>query len=665
MALTVHDWMIERDSSPEPPQFEPPSANSLNIPDEAYGASTAYAIDPTLPLGPNDWDEADRANAARVDELNNEFIDLRNGILHDGDDAFFNRTGRDAILAAPEVHAKLEAARQETLGRAANDVQRQWLTETLGKHKIGEHFDIADHAGRQSVAWQKSINRGRLDRLNQQAGRDYADPKMVEALANASEGSARDHARASGLRPDSPEAQAEVDIARSSVFRHAIEGALAKGAHSIAIKLHDRAKDKLVPGDAEFLDKIIEDAREMKIGKDYVAKIAPLSLTINTSLEDLDRAQDEATAKNNEDWKDNDKQRAANQHFIKVQFGKAKRQVEADKAKLAQTVRDWLTAPGPDGLPQTERPPFVIWGKLTPGERKDVDTILETNAREQVLGDTESRLGAGRGISPQSHDIADQEHYANSANEPEIMSDSLPEPMEDGQQYAQARRGGGGVIVTPVEALRVGYYHSHLRAIRQLDPTNPNLYRYAPRGWIPRQEDVEMLHRELLRLQQKRAGGPEVETSPPPGGMGGNRGPSIAEWHEDPDAGRQTRPIPRSRVPDLPPAQPPSTIPDKPWHVDRFAQNEIRQMALKIATGHSFRKHVINRGEFPGVHTYSQFADHIQHVMTYFTEFKLLPGGRVAYWHGPSKTLVIVDPLREDGGTAYRPEKGRREFDAL
>ena len=286
------------------------------------------------------------------------------------------------------MHAKLEAARQETLGRAANDVQRQWLDETLGKHKIVEHFDIADHAGRQSVAWQKSINRGRLDRLNQQAGRDHADPKMVEALANASEGSARDHARASGLRPDSPEAQAEVDIARSSVFRHAIEGALAKGAQSTAIKLHERARDKLVPGDAEFLDKIIEDVREMKIGKDYVAKIAPLSLTLNTSLEDLDKAQDEATAKNNEDWKDNDKQRAANQHFINVRFGKAKHQVEMDKAKLAQTVHDWLTTPGPDGLLQTERPPFAIWGKLTYEERKDVETILEANARgSTVTGD--------------------------------------------------------------------------------------------------------------------------------------------------------------------------------------------------------------------------------------------------------------------------------------
>ncbi len=133
----------------------PPTAADLGIPVEAYAASTSYAMDPSLELGLNDWDEVDRANATRVDELNNEFIDLRDEILHDGDDAFFKQTGRDAILNAPAIRARLEAARQETLGRAANEVQREWLGETLGKHKIVEHFDIGDHVGRQSLGVAK------------------------------------------------------------------------------------------------------------------------------------------------------------------------------------------------------------------------------------------------------------------------------------------------------------------------------------------------------------------------------------------------------------------------------------------------------------------------------------------------------------------------------
>ena len=374
----------------KPPQFSldkagsgqdvpPPTAIDLSIPIEAYAASTSHAMDPSLELGPELWDEVDRANATRVDQLNNEFIDRQREILHTGDDAFFKQTGRDAILNAPAIHARLESARQETLGRAANDVQREWLGETLGKHKIVEHFDIGGHVGRQSLVWQKAVNRRRLDNLNRQAGVEYRIPGAVEALANASESSARDHARASGHRPDCPEAQAEVDIARSAVFRHAIEGALAKGAHTVAFKLHERAKGKLILGDAKLLDKMIEAAREMDVGKEYVAKIAPTSAMKNRSVADLDKMQAEATLRNNEDWKDNTAQRGTNQHFINVQFAKAKRQVEMDETKLAQTVHDWLTTPGPDGRLRTGRPPFMTWAKLTWEERQAVDKILREN----------------------------------------------------------------------------------------------------------------------------------------------------------------------------------------------------------------------------------------------------------------------------------------------
>ena len=246
MPITIPEWMFERDSSAEPPPPEMPSANSLSIPDEAYGASGALAlVEPGQELAPEFWDEADRANAARVDDLNNDFIEQQREILHTGDDAFFNRIGHDALLAAPQVHAKLDALREETLGRAANDVQREWLQDTLGKHGVVEHFDIGSHAGRQSLEWQKTVNRRRLDNLEQQAALDHAIPGAVEALANASESSARDHARASGFRPDSPEAQAEVDSARSSIFRHAIDASLAKSQPRAALALYAKAKDHL------------------------------------------------------------------------------------------------------------------------------------------------------------------------------------------------------------------------------------------------------------------------------------------------------------------------------------------------------------------------------------------------------------------------------------
>ena len=81
------------------------------------------------------------------------------------------------------------------------------------------------------------------------AGIDHADPKTIEALANASEGSARDHARASAHRPDSPRAQAEVDAARAAVYRHTIDASLAKGRPRATLALYDKTRPPPRPGD--------------------------------------------------------------------------------------------------------------------------------------------------------------------------------------------------------------------------------------------------------------------------------------------------------------------------------------------------------------------------------------------------------------------------------
>src|SRR5471030_601437 len=83
----------------------PPTAQDFNIPDEAYGARTLFgALEPGEQLAPEYWDEANRANGTRAAELQNQFLDK-----------------------APDVLAQLEAARQDTIGQAANDAQRRLL----------------------------------------------------------------------------------------------------------------------------------------------------------------------------------------------------------------------------------------------------------------------------------------------------------------------------------------------------------------------------------------------------------------------------------------------------------------------------------------------------------------------------------------------------------
>ena len=85
--------------------------------------------------------------------------------------------------------------------------------------------------------------------------------------------------------------------------------------------------------------------------------------------------------------------------------------------------------------------------------------------------------------------------------------------------------------------------------------------------------------------------------------------------------------------------------------------------AEKIARGHAYQKHVIERGEFPEIKSPSEFEALIVDVMKNPESIRVLPRDRVAYWKGD--VLVIVDPNRLDWGTAFRPTPGRRYFDEL
>lgn len=93
-----------------------------------------------------------------------------------------------------------------------------------------------------------------------------------------------------------------------------------------------------------------------------------------------------------------------------------------------------------------------------------------------------------------------------------------------------------------------------------------------------------------------------------------------------------------------------------------------RITAQKIASGHAFEKHVVTQGEFAGsgIRTRNQFARHITNVTNFPTAKRDLSGGRTAYWHEPTKTVVIMDQNpKRDGGTAFQPKDGRGYFDKL
>lgn len=99
--------------------------------------------------------------------------------------------------------------------------------------------------------------------------------------------------------------------------------------------------------------------------------------------------------------------------------------------------------------------------------------------------------------------------------------------------------------------------------------------------------------------------------------------------------------------------------------VAKEANEGIESVASRIAKGHAFEKHVMERNEFSGIKTVEDFAGHIKEVMSNPSEVRALSNGRTGYWHEPSGTVVIRNPGRMDAGTAFKPWRGKGYFDEL
>jgi hypothetical protein len=106
----------------------------------------------------------------------------------------------------------------------------------------------------------------------------------------------------------------------------------------------------------------------------------------------------------------------------------------------------------------------------------------------------------------------------------------------------------------------------------------------------------------------------------------------------------------------------------EPKNLSGKTDREIRDLAEKIAKGHSWDKHVIKKDEYPEIKTKENFSRHIKDVMEAPTEFhdrvdgENFPRNREIYGDEKSGTVVIYDPVRKDLGTAFRPRDGVRQY---
>jgi filamentous hemagglutinin len=84
-----------------------------------------------------------------------------------------------------------------------------------------------------------------------------------------------------------------------------------------------------------------------------------------------------------------------------------------------------------------------------------------------------------------------------------------------------------------------------------------------------------------------------------------------------------------------------------------------------MSQGHAYGKHVVEKGEFPGIKSPGEFAVEIDRVMMNPTHTRPLFGGRTAYWDDKTGTVVIHNPKAADQGTCFKPTDGKCYFDNL
>lgn len=199
------------------------------------------------------WDEVRATyDEAAVKKLDVETRNSMREMLWTGDNAFYNKQGFDAGDAREEIEARFKEMREEALGRAQNDRQRNMLTSALDK-SIGDNLvDVARYAtGQLNTEWQKQTET-RLSGFQQDAVRLYADPERY--ADNISGGLAEINALAErqGWSEDRIDDAEERFV--SGVHTAVITGRLTADDIDGAMGLFEKYRDDLSYNDAQSIE---------------------------------------------------------------------------------------------------------------------------------------------------------------------------------------------------------------------------------------------------------------------------------------------------------------------------------------------------------------------------------------------------------------------------
>jgi hypothetical protein len=87
----------------------------------------------------------------------------------------------------------------------------------------------------------------------------------------------------------------------------------------------------------------------------------------------------------------------------------------------------------------------------------------------------------------------------------------------------------------------------------------------------------------------------------------------------------------------------------------------VSSTAQAIAYGHAYAKH----GYEFGVYSPYQLAIIVEDIINNASFSKKISRGRTAYWDNSRHAVVITDPGHPDGGTIFKPARGKLYYDNM
>jgi len=485
-------------------------------------------LPPAPPPDPMVAREEKIANDTRVEQALNSFLTAKQGALFGAPDAFYRTQGEGAIHAAPIVSKNLDQLRSDLLDGLGNDYQRQRLGNALDAQMQLTRDGMARHVAEQSLAWQRGVAQDRINILTKEAAQHHNDTDLVDALGHAAATAARAHSRVGDGPPGGEAEDAAAAQARSGVLGAAIQARLDRGDTAGANALLTQVQDQLDPAHAGPLQGQIGTLQRLGAAKDYADGIA--SATPAASLEEIDAQHQAALQQAEADHADDPRQQTLARHFLNQAFNARRQELQQGEGSSANAVDEWLNTPGADGGPQRNLPPPAVLSGLDDNALDDLVTRLDPGDRQVVLlPDRPSPDDGGLKVVPLPYkpsmdgafvpqnfaDIPEGESTpstqgADQSDDGKILSDASPDPITDGQRYAQAggrpptRRPGPG-NGTPREETRRDFFDLHRAELEKLEPRNPKLSYVVPPGWVPSQRNVDEMAREAANARARAA----------------------------------------------------------------------------------------------------------------------------------------------------------------